>query len=198
MNYFTADVHFSDKKTLETERRPFKNIEQYDKCIIKNFNKVASRNDIIFCVGDLLDCDNETSTSWRDEAPKYIKKINAKTILIMGNNEERIVKYFFNNNFQNFKKWALSIGISDVCKNKIIKENGKKYYLTHQPKNHKDGYINLFGHVHLSTGLVKSYGVNVGVDVNFFRLVTFEDIDKIIARSKKFNYDNDPNINSWF
>ena len=198
MYYFTADVHFGDVSTFKNERRPFKNVTACDKYIVKTWNKVAKKNDTIFCVGDLLDCNDENSTVWRNIVPKWVKKIKAKIVLIMGNNEERIVKYFFNNNFSNFKIWAKSIGIDDVVKDLKLTHNGKKYYLNHYPHKHKDGYINIFGHVHGEGGLRRSYGINAGVDVNFFRLFTFEDFDFLIERSIRYDYDHDPDMNSWF
>lgn len=198
MYYFTSDTHFSDIKTLKNEGRPFKDVRQCDNFIIKTWNRRAKKSDTIFCVGDLLDCDGASSKTWEENAPKCIKRIKAKIVLIMGNNEERIVKYFFNNNFNEFKKWAQSIGIENVYRNKVLTYKENEYFLTHRPKDHKEGYINIFGHVHRYSGLTKSYGVNVSADINFFRLFSFEDINNIMEKSKTYDYANDPDINSWF
>ena len=38
----------------------------------------------------------------------------------MGNNEDRVVKYFFNNDFDKFKEFCLSVGFKDVYSAKNI------------------------------------------------------------------------------
>lgn len=68
--------------------------------------------------------------------------------MILGNNEERIVKYFFDNNFEAFKKYAIETGFKDVVKNLEIEFRGQKFYLVHKPRECKEGILNLFGHVH--------------------------------------------------
>ena len=94
MNYFTSDIHFCDITTLKADCRPFKSINQFDKYIIKLWNKTAKKNDTIYVVGDLLDCDGPNHFSWH-KALKYIKKIKANIVLIMGNNEQRILDNYF-------------------------------------------------------------------------------------------------------
>ena len=59
-------------------------------------------------------------------------------------------------------------------------------YLNHFPKNHKDGVINLFGHIH-NCCFVKKYGFNVGVDNHYFRLFSENDILDIVDKTKYFD-----------
>ena len=104
MKFFTSDLHFGDDKTLKVDNRPFKNSKDFDKFIIKLWNKQAKKSDVIYVIGDFIDCDGEGHNSW-EKTIKYVKKINAKVVLIMGNNEERVVKYFFGGNFDEFKNY---------------------------------------------------------------------------------------------
>ena len=101
MKFFTADIHFSDALTMKTDNRPFKNIKEYDKFIVSNCNKMAKKGDTIYVVGDLLDCDGPNTNEWKIGL-KQVEKINADIVLIMGNNEDRVVKYFFDNSFNGF------------------------------------------------------------------------------------------------
>lgn len=192
MIFFTSDSHFLDETTFKIDNRPFKNVKQCDKFIIKTWNKQAHKNDTIYVIGDFVDCDNETSTSWKTALP-YVKKIKADVILITGNNEDRIIKYFFNGNFEAFRQHCLNLGFKEVYKNLQIEILGQPVYLTHKPKDYKSGVLNLFGHMHRGGGIYKSFGFNIGCDLNHFRLYSTEDIKFLLYLKKDF-WDKDENV----
>lgn len=175
MRYFTSDIHFSDWDTMLHDARPFKSPKEYDKYIIKTWNKIMTKDDTIYVVGDLFDCNNPKSTVWQ-QSLSYIKKFKAKIILIMGNSEERIMRYYFGNSFNKFRDFCLSLGMHDVKKNEYVSFGGYDFYLTHKPRNYQQGYVNLVGHVHRRHGLWYSFGLNVSVDINHFRPYSEDDI----------------------
>lgn len=39
MYFFTSDLHLNSKQTLITDNRPFKNVEQFSRYLIKIWNK---------------------------------------------------------------------------------------------------------------------------------------------------------------
>ena len=133
MKFFTSDIHFCDESSMRSDNRPFKNIKQYDRFIINDFNKTAKAGDTIYVVGDLLDCDDEYSTKWQ-MGLALIKKIKADVVLIMGNNEDRIVRHFFNNNFESFVNACKQAGIKEVYHSLDVEFAGKKFHLTHDFK----------------------------------------------------------------
>ena len=63
--------------------------------------------------------------------------------MILGNNEERIVKYFFDNNFEAFKKYAIETGFKDVVKNLEIEFRGAKILSCSQTKRLQRGNFKL-------------------------------------------------------
>ena len=193
MKFFTSDIHFSDESTMRSDNRPFKNIKEYDNFIIKNFNQMAKKEDVIYVAGVLLDCDGPETDEWI-KGLRLIKKIKAKIILIMGNNEQRIVKYFFNNNFDAFVDCCKQYGISEVHKSLDVEFCGKKFHLVHQIKDGDKRKINLFGHTHLCSGVYHPYGLCISTDLNHFRLFT----EKIIMGylERKIHYwEPDDNTN---
>lgn len=196
MLFFTSDIHFNDNNTLKSDLRPFKNITQYDCQIIKTWNKQASKNDIIYVVGDLFDCDGENSYQWQ-KPMQYIKKIKAKIILITGNNEERIIKHYFNNNFDEFRNYCISAGIKEVHQNLIVEIKDKEFYLTHKPANYNPNYINLFGHTHAAGGIYMPFGLNVGADLSHFRLLSENDIFHFLDKKATY-WDKDKHLNMTF
>ena len=187
--FFTADTHFAtfDEDAFTRDYRPFKKPAKMNKAIVKIWNKQAKKGDVIFHVGDFI------SYNLRDKEfvknLSVIKKIKADVVLIMGNNEERVLKYEFNDDFEKFEKFMLDLGFKQIIKGGLDLELGEhKLYLIHQPSMHKDGVINLFGHIHKSA-LVKRYGFNVGIDNHYFKLFSREDILDLIGRRKSFNED---------
>lgn len=194
MNFFTSDTHFNDAYTLEVDNRPFKTAKKFDKYVISTWNKQAKKNDTIYVVGDFVDCDKELDKENWKKAIKYVKKIKANTILILGNNEERVIKHWFNNNFEDFRNYCLNLGFKEVYKDLILEICNMQFYLTHKPKNRREDMLNLFGHNHRSCGLYKPFGFNIGCDLNHFRLFDENDIQKFLNMKKEF-WDKDPIIN---
>ncbi|MBR4998518.1 MAG: metallophosphoesterase, partial [Clostridia bacterium] len=172
---------------------PFKNVKEYDKFTIKQWNKAAKQGDTVYVVGDLLDCDGPKSTEWA-KGLKLIKKIKADIVLVIGNNEQRIIKMFFNNNYDDFVRVCKEHGIKEVYKNLDLEFANHKFHLTHQIKDGKKNKINLFGHTHLCSGVYHPYGLCVSCNLNHFRLFTEEIILGYLKRKTNY-WEADENCN---
>lgn len=192
MYFFSSDTHFNDYDTLLVDKRPFKSAKAFDKFVLKTWNKQAGKKDTIFVVGDFVDCDGAGSRSW-EKSIKYVQKLKANVVLICGNNEDRVIKNFFDNDFESFRRYCLNIGFKDVHKSLTITFDNIEFYLVHKPINHKDGVINLYGHIHRSGGLYKPYGYNIGCDLNHFRLFSQKDIHDMIKMQQSY-WDKDENL----
>lgn len=182
MKFFTADTHFTFKDfdgVVSRDFRPFKNTRKMNKTIIKLWNKQAKKGDIIYHLGDFMNYNKEDTLSYK-KAAKLVKKIKAKVILILGNNEEYIVKYEYGGDYEAFKKFLLDAGFAYVIREGAYLEiENRRFYMNHYPKNHHQDAINLFGHIH-GTGFVKRYGFNVGVDNHYLRLFSEEEIMRMV------------------
>ena len=192
MLFFTSDTHFGSNHAIIRENRAFKNYKKFDKYVISLWNKQTRKDDIIFHLGDFINYNHKDNNSWQ-KTLNYIKKIHAHVVLIIGNHEERLIESCFDNDFEKFKSYCLKLGFYDVKKEEYLSFNNTSFYLNHYPINHKVGFQNLFGHTHRVTGLWKSFGINVGCDLNYYSLYSEQDILKIIKMKKKF-WDNDPNV----
>ena len=187
--FFTADTHFAtfDKDAFTRDYRPFKKPSKMNKAIIKIWNKQAKKGDTIYHIGDFI------SYNLRDKEfvknLSLVKKIKADVIIVMGNNEDRVLHYEFNDDYEKFEKFMLELGFKQVIRGGLDMElDGNKLYLNHFPSKHKEGVINLFGHIHKS-GLVKRFGFNVGVDNHYFKLFSEEDIKELEDRRVYFDED---------
>lgn len=138
MNYYISDTHFSHKNVIKFDNRQFSTIEEMDEVLINNINKVCTRADHLYILGDMF---------WKTcNCIDYLNKIdNPNLHLIIGNHD--MIK-----NAQFRKKFI------EIVPYKELKDtaNGKEYniILSHYPilfwnKQHY-GSIHLFGHVHNS------------------------------------------------
>lgn len=193
MFFFTSDTHFYNQEDLILDFRHFKTAKAFDKFVIKTWNRQVKKDDTIFVIGDFVDCDGKGFDGW-EKALSYVKKIKAQVVLIMGNNEDRVVKYYFDNNYNKFREYCLKLGFKDVKKNMMLTFNGQDFFLTHKPINYKKGVFNLFGHMHRAGGLYKPFGINVGCDLNHFWLYSEKDIQLLMDMKKEY-WDKDKNLN---
>lgn len=162
--WFTSDTHFGSERTLELSKRPFETVEEMDQSIIDNWNNTVNKDDVVYHVGDFGDYE-------------VAKKLNGKIKLIMGNydkNEYESGKTDFNNKMQECGIEVVSLGIAIEIP--CVDQEGRirhKLGLQHEPLDAKksmkaNGYdFVLFGHIH-KLQMVKSYGLNVGIDCHNF------------------------------
>ena len=152
--WFTSDTHFSHEKTRIKAARPFDDINEMNKEIIKQWNKIVKPNDIVYHLGDFGDLE-------------ILKKLNGKIRLVMGNHERK----------EGLTVEALlEAGFDQVFEeNVVIEVEGLRMNLIHEPSKNNPGMFNLFGHLH-NLCIVKEFGINVGQDCNYFRPIDFEKI----------------------
>lgn len=188
MNWFTSDLHFGSNDILWREDRPFENIENFEEYCFKMWNENFDKDDYLYIIGDFCNYSIFAPVSFEKiiETYKLVNRINVNVILIIGNNDQRIIDKFFNGDFENFKKLLISFGFKDVLKEAYVSFGEKTFYLNHFPSKHKNGYINLFGHVHRTTGLWKPFGLNVGCDLNHFRLYDEKHILKFLKMKEEW------------
>ena len=163
--FVTSDLHFGHKNIIKYENRPYENIEQMDKDLIKRWNDIVTINDIVYILGDF---------SWYggEKTNEVLKQLNGKKVLIIGNHDC---------NFLKDKKFDTTL-FEEITYYKEIKYNKKMYILFHYPiaeHNEKmNGSIHLYGHIHtmdleLENDL-KPLAYNVGIDRNGYKPVNIE------------------------
>lgn len=135
MNYFIADLHFGHKNALSFDNRPFKDIEEHDEALIKNWNNKVTIDDDVYILGDI---------SWHNSTRtiEIMRTLNGNKHLIKGNHDGRLLK-----NAELRKEF---LEITDY--KELTLEDGKGIVLCHYPipcfKNHYYGWYHLYGHVH--------------------------------------------------
>lgn len=174
MNFYTADLHLGHANIIRLNERPFSSVEEMDKTIIDNINYLVKSTDDLYILGDF--------TYKGGDPVEYLKKINGRKHLIVGNHDKRTISNpEARKLFEDIKHYA------------EIEDNGRRIILFHYPIAEWDGYFrdsyHLFGHVHNNfdnpwhdymSNLKNCF--NVGVDVTNFHPVT---LDELLETSHK-------------
>lgn len=172
--FFTSDLHFGHNNILKYENRPFKDINEMDNQLIRNWNAVVGKNDEVYILGDV---------SFHKDPHKtlnILRKLNGRKYLILGNHDKQIIK---DSKLREQFEW-----VQDYSK---ITIDGIKVVMFHFPiqvwdERHHNA-IHLYGHIHSNVGKhIMEYDIpnsyNVGIDVNNYTPVSFEEILRKLGR----------------
>ena len=174
--FITADHHFGHTNILRFCNRPFPNIYEHDKELIKRWNSLISKDALIYYVGDLM---------FRNaKHPLYYKeKLNGEIKIIRGNHDkQKVLKEF---------EWYQNLPI-------IIGEftcllNHRPCYRPDAPDPFHDNDVNvnpmnydfiISGHTH-KFPLFRWKSLNVGVDLHDFYPLHMDQVYALLTQRKK-------------
>lgn len=177
--FFTSDTHFGHANIIRFCNRPFQNVEEMNEVLIENWNKVVSKDDTVFHLGDFA---FGGSSVWNSIIPRLNGHIN----LIIGNHDRKNLRQGYMLYFDMVVP-QLQIEIED-----------NSIYLNHYPflcyGGSYRGVWQLFGHVHsgpqadgldisrLRVLLPTQY--DVGVDNNNFTPISYREVKEKIESQK--------------
>jgi len=143
---FTSDTHFHHANVIQYCNRPFKDKNEMNEMLIKNWNSVVSPDTRVFHLGDF-------SFGGVTASADVISRLNGYKIIIKGNHDRGRTK-------------LVSMGFQEALLNLDFEYEGMKGFMQHVPdrKNHHKYDLYLCGHVHIAW--IKSGNIiNVGCDV---------------------------------
>jgi calcineurin-like phosphoesterase family protein len=171
--FFTADFHHSHCKILKYAERPFKDVEEMNEALLRNYNSIVSKDDTVFFLGDIA--------FGLDNAVKCLNSMNGTVHFILGNHD---------------KEYEASIrdanNVASVNNLLDIEIDGQPITLCHYAlrvwhKSHFDSYM-LYAHSH---NRLEPEGkqLDVGVDAHNFKPVDYGHIKFLMKmRPHNFNY----------
>lgn len=134
--WFISDTHFWHTKILEYENRPFETIEDMNSYIIRQWNNVVSKDDIVWFLGDLC-------LGHKQDIKNIMSQLHGRKRMIRGNHD---------NWSDSFYK---EIGFEFVSKYPIILKDF--FVLSHSPlpwMGKSSPFFYIYGHVHGSPSFV--------------------------------------------
>ena len=172
--FLTADMHIGHKNILKLSNRPFETIEQHDKAIINNYNRVVGKDDLCYILGDI---------SWGQSLNEYkriFSQLNGQKFVIIGNHDSR-------KSLLRCEKEGLILGVTD---SKIIRYNNRFLYLSHLPcrewVGYYKGYAHVYGHTHANLPDYKQ-STDVGVDCWEYEPVSIDEVLEYIDNNCEGN-----------
>jgi len=176
---FTADSHFGHENIIKYYNRPFKSLEEMNRQLIHNWNQRVKSEDTVFHLGDF--CFKNTSDRGEGikvNASHWTKQLKGNIILIEGNHD--------NNN--SAKSHIKSLDLEYDKKTILLIHNAEDFDKKFSKKLSKYYDLGLCGHVHELWTIKNVNGldfINVGVDVNKFMPVSFQELLKHRKKMKK-------------
>lgn len=175
--FITSDTHFGHANIIKYCNRPFKDVDEMDNRLIKNWNERVKKYDQVIHLGDFCfknsiggkPGEGTTNNFWH-----YYSKLNGYITLVKGNHDR--------NNGTNTKITSL-----------IISFGNNDYFMTHRPPQHPlemPEFIDicLCGHVHekwLYKWLDNKLLINMSVDVHGYYPVKMREVERLISKIRK-------------
>lgn len=163
MIYFTSDTHFNHRNIIEYCNRPFKNVDEMNDKLIKNWNSRATDEDIIYHLGDI---------AFGPDKEHYCGLLNR--VILRGN-----ITYIKGNHDHKWKK-LLEEGL-DLRQGPILLDE-YKLILSHKPLLNSEipeGYLNVHGHIHnspLGEEFNKKNHICVSTELWDYNLASLEEV----------------------
>lgn len=178
--WFTSDQHFFHTNIINYANRPFKDVEEMNETLIKNYQEEVKPGDQVYFLGDFAFTDHE----------KILRRLNGAKYLVRGNHDQKISD-------SKFLQWGFH-WVKDVFELKLNQNNEKfSIWLSHYahltwPKKHY-GTWHLFGHSH---GKIIGQGLStdVGVDCWNYYPISLEELKEFFKNKKiepTIDYDGD-------
>ncbi len=180
MMYFTADLHFYHANVIKYSNRPFKDVTEMNRGIIKGINDTVGIDDTLWILGDFGFCK-------AGEALSILNQINCKNLhYVMGNHDKIMREPKIRSKFKSMDSYA-----------KVDYEK-QRFILFHYPilewESGHHGTIHLHGHTHgnltYPDALKDKKIFDVGVDVWDYKPVSAEHLIKLSETREKIIHHN--------
>lgn len=164
--FLISDTHFGHQKMIDLGYRK----ESHNEDIIRNWNSVVSKKDVVLLLGDLTMVNKE-------ETMKFTKRLNGRKYLILGNHDD------------NSSKWYKDCGFEVIPPAMYFShtkyDEAVKVMFTHEPVLPLPvDWINIHGHLHgdnhRNIGTSSSH-----YDVSYDRIHIPKPLYEILALFKK-------------
>lgn len=140
--FFISDIHFFHTNIIKYCNRPYDNVDEMNADIIRRWNAVVNKNDIVWNLGDFIFAKKGNIETVRE----YVKKLNGRQYLVLGNHDRHVCK--------DMTYWY-DCGFERVYDKPVLFQ--ERYILSHEPvftRQHLDlsgtDLVNIHGHIHNS------------------------------------------------
>lgn len=189
--FFTSDWHLGHEKSLEYDKRPFRDMNHMHESLVTRFNSTVPVNGITYFLGDM--------GNRPDDMRKVITRLNGIKVLILGNHDKGMVtmyncgfdvvvysaSFYIGDHLVTMSHCPL-LGIrrEDTSRMKNPSENwhGESRDKHRRSSLKDDGQFHLHGHIHSRKDKLQSVKIldkqfDVGVTANNYTPVSISQIE---------------------
>lgn len=196
--FFTSDWHIGSENSIKFDNRPFKDLEDMHKQLIRNYNNTVPADGVCYFLGDIATHGSELTKS-------IIEQLKGTRVLLLGNHD-RGSQACYNMGFDVVLNNAMFIlqkehvTMSHCPLRGLYREDttgmkgAKEGELWHGESRHPDfsienyGQFHLSGHIHSPNGgksqKILNRQFDVGLPANKYRPVHINEIEQWIMLTK--------------
>ena len=157
MIWITSDHHFNHENVIKYARRPFKSVGEMNEVMVKNWNELVGKDDLVIHLGDF-------SLGSKKERRPLRERLNGTIVLILGSHDG--------------SKWR-------IAKDGFIVTEKPLYIgdliFTHKPMvNVPPTKWNIHGHIHNRATCGRR--INVSVEVTNYKPISLEELKNRVDR----------------
>jgi calcineurin-like phosphoesterase family protein len=162
--WITSDIHFGHVNILKfcANSRPFRDVDDMDATIIKDWNSLVGHNDVVYILGDVAFLP-------ADRAVRTMRRLNGTKILIKGNHDAKLLR----------ESADFIDCFAEIHDYLDTTHNGHRLIMFHYPIWEWDGMhhgtIHFHGHCHGRPTGVPGKILDVAMDANQCRPVLLDD-----------------------
>lgn len=138
--FLASDLHLDHKNIIKYCSRPFKNVHEMNYWLIRNWNRIIRKQDIVYFLGDFAN-----SRRNQRRVINFIHSLNGRKRFIRGNHDKFIRGY------HHF----------------VLKYKGKYFYLVHNPADIPATWKSwaIFGHTHNKGKFIDKENKRINVSI---------------------------------
>ena len=170
MIYYISDLHIGHKNAIRFDERPFADIDDMEREIVRRWNEKVGADDDVYILGDVF-------YRYKGSRADFLKRLGGRLHLIVGNHDFEILK----------NEAALGC-FESVDKLRQIVDDGRRVVMCHYPIiswNMKHfGAYHVYGHVHanINEGTIfmmkQERAFNAGCMINNYEPCTLLELEE--------------------
>jgi calcineurin-like phosphoesterase family protein len=168
-NLVVSDLHLAHTNIINYCNRPFRDTDEMDETIIKNWNAVATDEDIVYMLGDFA-----FGRGSKEKLKLYLPRLKGQIILIRGNHDHETVG------------WYKRYGVKEVHGGEgWVYSYPRRILFSHRPYPTKAPWINIHGHTHNLMHIHPSgVYVNVSVEAIGYKPINLDELVEKVRRGE--------------
>lgn len=132
--YAFSDPHFDSIRIIENGKRPFQSVAEMNETIIRNYNTVVKKQDLVYWLGDIM------YSATQDKVHRILTQMHGRKYLILGNHDR-----------SHSESWWLNCGFDRVFSHPVY-DARNFILLSHEPLpefGNMPPILNYHGHIHI-------------------------------------------------